>query len=102
MITLFGNLPMYANDREKITARGAMEVFQRSAGIAARDGKSALAAAHGTALRNTTINAAGRIGERLHDVRWLEVPNDAQRPSWYVRRCVRPFGNAARAGICRG
>ena len=57
---------MFANDHEKITARGALEVFQRSAGIASRGGESALAKAHAKALQNTSINAAGHIAERLH------------------------------------
>ena len=64
-----GSLAMYANDDENIAARGAIEVIQRSAGKASKDGKAALAAAHGEALRNTRINAGGLIADRLY-ARW--------------------------------
>jgi hypothetical protein len=48
---------MFANDHEKVASRGAQEAFQRSSGQAARAGQAA--------LRNTSINAAGHIGDRL-------------------------------------
>ena len=44
---------------------GAQETFQRSSGLAARAGQAALSTAHAKALRNTSSNAAGHIGDRL-------------------------------------
>lgn len=76
----FDNLAIFANDHDKITARGALEVFQRSAGIASRGGKSALATAHAEAFRCTSTNAAGHITERLH-ARWLQAPNALRETS---------------------
>ena len=61
---------MYSNDDENIAARGAIDAIQRSAGKASKDGKAALAAAHGEALRNTRINAGGLIAGRLY-ARWI-------------------------------
>ena len=68
----FGNLAMFANDDDKIAPRGAVEVYQRSAGIAAKSGKAVLAAAHIEALRNTRINAGGLTAERLY-ARWTSA-----------------------------
>ena len=65
-----GSLAMYSNDDENIAARGAIDVIQRAAGKASKDGKAALAAAHGEALRNTRINAGGLIADRLY-ARWV-------------------------------
>ena len=68
----FANLAMFATDDEKIAARGAVEVYQRSAGIAAKAGKPVLAAAHIEALRNTRINVGGVAAARL-DTRWTSA-----------------------------
>ena len=69
----FANLAMFANDHEKIAARGAVEVYKRSAGTAAKGGIAVLAVAHVEALRNTRTNAGGLTAERLY-TRWTS-PN---------------------------
>ena len=80
-VTTLGNRPdiycdhlaLFANDAEKIAARGAIEVIQRSSGIASRSGQAALSLANASAFQNTKINSAGDTAERLME-RWIRVP----------------------------
>ena len=74
------HLALFANDQDKITAQGALEVFQRASGIASKDGESALSMAHAKAFQNSNINAAGVIGERLY-ARWLPAPDALRETS---------------------
>ena len=82
-----GSLAMFSDDDENIAAQGAFQVIQRAAGKASKEGKAALAAAHGEALRNTRINAGGLIADRLY-ARWAaaatalrEITDAAYAPS---------------------
>ena len=91
------HLALFANDQDKITARGALEVFQRASGIASKGGESALSMAHAKAFQNSNINAAGVIGERLY-ARWLPAPDALRETS---EAGFAPPGSAFRLVIRR-
>ena len=68
------HLALFANDEEKIAARGAVDIIQRASGIASRSGQVALSLANAAAFQNTKINSAGVTAERLVE-HWLPVPD---------------------------